>query len=619
MPDPVTTPFLGSAGWILLAILTVISFGLFGSRAYRYVRVLAQARPEVRWDQPLKRLAIFAAQVLGQKRMFEEPLIGLAHFLIFWSFVFYAAGFFWNLVVGLAPFVPLPYPEEVGWMALALEVFGIFGLLALAVAAARRYLFAPPRLEKSGDATLILGLIATVLVSSLAGAAARHAGSAALYQAMWWLHMVTVLGFMAYLPYSKHLHLLASPFGVFLTDLKPGHMPASSEGAARLEQFTWRQLFSGLACAECGRCDRACPAHLSGSSLSPKDLMHELKVLVRTTGPGVDFTGQALKPETVWACLTCAACMDRCPVFNEHVPVLIEARRCFIAQGQVEAGQQDALTNVTRYGNSFGQSARNRAKWTQGLEFKVKDARKEPVEYLWFTGDYASYDPRVQGVTRATARLLERAGVSFGILYEAEQNSGNDVRRMGEEGLFEMLVEKNQAALGKAQFQHLLTTDPHTYHALKNEYPWENGRRVVHHTELLAELVEAGKLPLQKQVELPVTYHDPCYLGRYNGVYDAPRRLLAAAGATLFEMPRHGAQGYCCGAGGGRIWAEDAPGVHERPAESRVREAARLAGVGTLAVSCPKDLVMFLDAAKTAGLDASLAVRDVAEILEKAL
>ena len=285
----------------------------------------------------------------------------------------------------------------------------------------------------------------------------------------------------------------------------------------------------------------------------------------------------------------------------------------------MEAGQQDALTNVTRYGNSFGQSARNRTKWTTGLDFKVKDARKEPVEYLWFTGDYASYDPRVQGVTRATARLLERAGVSFGILHEAEQNSGNDVRRMGEEGLFEMLVEKNQAALGKAQFQHLLTTDPHTYHALKNEYPRENGRRVVHHTELLAELVEAGKLPLQKQADLKVTYHDPCYLGRYNGVYEAPRRLLAAAGATLVEMPRHGAQGYCCGAGGGRIWAEDAPGVHERPAESRVREAAQLAGVGTLAVSCPKDLVMFVDAAKTAGLEGSLAVRDVAEIVESAL
>jgi Fe-S oxidoreductase len=317
--------------------------------------------------------------------------------------------------------------------------------------------------------------------------------------------------------------------------------------------------------------------------------------------------------------MTCAACIERCPVFNEHVPVLIEARRYLVAQGQVEPRQQDALTNFTRYGNSFGQSARNRAKWTQGLSFKVKDARKEEVEYLWFVGDYAAYDPRVQPVTRAVARLLERAGVSFGILYEAEQNSGNDVRRMGEEGLFEMLVEKNQAAFAKAKFQHIVTSDPHTYHALKNEYPWENGRRVVHHTELLAELIAAGRLTLKPQADLRVTYHDPCYLGRYNGVYEPPRRLLAAAGAELVEMPRSRSRGYCCGAGGGRIWAEDAPGVQERPAESRVREAAALEGVGTLAVSCPKDLVMFLDAAKTAGLDSRLAIRDVAEIVEGAI
>lgn len=619
MPDPVTTPMLGAAGWVLLALLTAVSFGLFGARVWRYWRVLSQARREVRWDRPLVRLRLFVKHVLLQARLLEEPLVGAAHLVIFWAFVFYAGSFFWNLAAGLIPWLPIPYADEAGWMALALEVFGVIGLAALVVAAVRRYLFPPPRLTQSGDAALILVLIAMVLISSLAGSAARAAGNTFLYQGMWWLHMVTVLGFLAYLPYSKHLHLLASPFGVFLTDLKPGHMPAPSEGAARLEQFTWRQLYSGLACAECGRCDRACPAHLSGFPLSPKDLMHEVKVLVRETGPGVDFTGRALKPETVWACMTCAACIERCPVFNEHVPVLIEARRYLVAQGQVEPRQQDALTNFTRYGNSFGQSARNRAKWTQGLSFKVKDARKEEVEYLWFVGDYAAYDPRVQPVTRAVARLLERAGVSFGILYEAEQNSGNDVRRMGEEGLFEMLVEKNQAAFAKAKFQHIVTSDPHTYHALKNEYPWENGRRVVHHTELLAELIAAGRLTLKPQADLRVTYHDPCYLGRYNGVYEPPRRLLAAAGAELVEMPRSRSRGYCCGAGGGRIWAEDAPGVQERPAESRVREAAALEGVGTLAVSCPKDLVMFLDAAKTAGLDSRLAIRDVAEIVEGAI
>jgi len=281
--------------------------------------------------------------------------------------------------------------------------------------------------------------------------------------------------------------------------------------------------------------------------------------------------------------------------------------------------------NLTRYGNSFGKSARARAKWTEGLGFKIKDARKEPVEYLWFVGDYASFDPRVQEITRTAARVFNEAGLDFGILYDAEQNAGNDARRIGEEGLFDVLKEKNLKALGKAQFQKVFTTDPHTYQALKHEYAAGDGNgggldaaKVFHYTEVLDDLMQRGKLAVKEKIGARITYHDPCYLGRYNQVYDPPRRVLRRLGAEVVEMPRNRDNAYCCGAGGGRIWMEDAAGVHERPAESRVKEAAGIPGVETLVVACPKDLVMFQDAIKTAGLEGKLVVKDTIELVGEA-
>lgn len=607
MHDPVAVPVLGAPGYVWLWALTALAFFLFGRKAWSYVRVLRAALPEPRWDRPLARARLFVRNVLLQRRLIDEPVIGLAHAVIFWAFVFYATAFFWDLVRGLFPFLPLPYAREAAWMSFALDFFGGFGLVALAVAAVRRYVVRPPRLEQSRDAGIILALISTVLVSSLAGRA-----FSSLATAMWWVHMVTVLGFLAYLPYSKHLHLLASPFGVLFGALERGGIPPQADS----EGLTWRQSLSGLACAECGRCDRACPALASGASLSPKELMHRVKLAVRAGNAG---SGDLLAPADAWACATCYACMARCPVMNEHIPIVIGARRRLVLNGDMDAGLQEALKNVSRYGNSFGVSPRARTKWTAALDFKIKDARREAVEYLWFLGDYASLDPRTQPATCATARLLRRAGVDFGILYEAEQNSGNDVRRAGEEGLFELVMEKNLKALGAARFSKIVTTDPHTYHALKNEYPRANGARtVVHYTELFAELLDAGKLPPRARNGVAAAYHDPCYLGRYNGVFDAPRRALGKAGVSLIEMPRNRDNSFCCGAGGGRIWMEDVKAAGERPAESRVREAAALPGVDTLVAACPKDLVMFQDAVKTAGLESKLKVKDFSEVLEEA-
>ncbi|HPV93093.1 MAG TPA: (Fe-S)-binding protein [Verrucomicrobiota bacterium] len=639
-----------------------MAFGVFGRRAWQLIGLLRQGRYENRFDHPVRRVLHAVRHVLWQPRIFNERSIGLPHFLIFWGFVVYALCFNWSLVRGLFPFLPVPYPDEVNLTSFFLEVFSVLVLLSLGVAIVRRLFFAPKYLHLSLDANLILGLIGLLMCSMVFFFAFRmvHEGGAAsawlpfssqlarafaglspetagtLTQAMWWLHMIVVLFFLVYLPYSKHLHLLASPFNVFFSQAatRPvgdlGVLDAKDDltsGASRWQELTWKQLLSGFSCAECGRCDRSCPATASGYPLQPQQIIQKIKDhMVHTAlnggnGEGAPkLIGDVITEAEIWACTTCMACMNCCAVWNEQVPLIVTLRRHLVSQGEVERTVQDMLANLQRYGNSFGKSDRMRAKWTQTSGLKIKDARKEAVEYLWFVGDYASFDPRCEDITRQTANVFARAGVDFGLLYEAERNAGNDVRRVGEEGLFEMLRDKNLQALGKAQFRKIVTTDPHTYHTLKNEYPW-NGHRpeVWHYTEVLAQLLEAGRLPLQKKLSGRVTYHDPCYLGRYNGVYEAPRRVLRALGVELVEMPRCRDKSFCCGAGGGRIWMEDTEKIAERPAENRIREAAALAGVTTFVVACPKDIAMFRDAVKTAGQEGKIVVKDLAELVAEAM
>jgi Fe-S oxidoreductase len=311
------------------------------------------------------------------------------------------------------------------------------------------------------------------------------------------------------------------------------------------------------------------------------------------------------------------ACVDICPVGVEHVPTIVELRRSLVDEGLMDPTLQTAMKNLATQGNSFGKSARMRARWTKELGFKVKDARKEPVKYLWFVGDYASFDERLQENSRLLARLLHDAGVDFGILYEGEWTSGNDVRRAGEEGLYELLVEHNVQVLQAAQFEEVFTTDPHTLNTLRNEYP-ERGfdGKVWHYTELLAHLLETGAVEVEP-LGMKVTYHDPCYLARYNGVIDAPRRVLAALGCELTEMPRNRVDTFCCGAGGGRIWMDDSF-LSERPSENRIKEAVTL-DVDHFVVSCPKDMTMYSDAAKTTGNDDRLTVLDIARLVDLAV
>jgi Fe-S oxidoreductase/nitrate reductase gamma subunit len=568
----------------------------------------------------------------------------------------------------------------------AVDTFGFACLLALVYMVVRRGVLRPWRLGYTradapaggysrgamvGGDWLFLGLLLAILVTAYVLTGLRILGqhmpwftvftpfgrvfaeafsglgmtagqAVSAHTVMWWVHAGLALSWIAYIPYSKAMHILLDGVNLVVTDRSATlALPApvvGHPGYQEISDFTWKELLDLDACTRCGRCHEVCPATTGGAPLSPRDFILDLRQWVDTstggitlldreqrperTGPlaeadGVRIAGDVIDAAALWSCTTCMHCVDVCPVGVEHVPTIVQLRRSLVDAGTMDATLQQALQNLATQGNSFGKSARIRGRWTHELDFLVPDARKQPVKYLWFVGDFASFDERLQENSRILARILHDAGIDFGLLYEAERNAGNDVRRVGEEGLFEVLAEQNVGALREARFDEIFTTDPHTLNVLRNEYPALGASYPVwHYTELLARLVADGTIRF-RPLGYRVTYHDPCYLARYNGVVEAPRQLLRALGCELVEMPRNGADSFCCGAGGGRIWMDD--GIFtERPSEIRIGEALRL-GVGQFVVACPKDLTMFSDAVKTVRADDRLAVRDITSLVQEAM
>jgi Fe-S oxidoreductase len=459
----------------------------------------------------------------------------------------------------------------------------------------------------------------------------------------WWLHNVTVLVFLCLLPLSKHFHIITAIPNVFFAKLPPRGAerplaltrapaapvaaldgpPEGLVGVASLSDISWKQVLDAFSCTECGRCTAVCPATAIGTPLAPRQVILDIRDRLydhpEEQRSGNGSSAPLISDEALWACTTCMACVEACPVGIEHVPTIVDMRRNLVDQGELDPLLQQTLENYGKQGNSYGKSARQRARWTRGLEFKIPDARAEPVEYLWFVGDFASYDERVQLASQSVARILHDAGVSFGLLYEGERNAGNDVRRIGEEGLFEVLVEQNIGVLAEARFEAIFTTDPHSLNTLRNEYPrYGLTKPVYHYTELLADLVARDAISLRTPLSgTRVTYHDPCYLARYNRITEPPRALIEATGAELVEMPRNRTETFCCGAGGGRIWMMDDAETSERPSEQRIREAQTLGELDYFLVSCPKDLAMYSDAVKVVGADFEVA--ELTALVERAL
>ncbi len=679
--------------WLQIAFYVVgfatIFYFLFSS--YKIVQKYRKGRPAGRWNnfgaRFMKALGTMAKHSTISKR---NKYVGYAHWMIFWGFVVLFIG---TVIVALDH----DFLRFLGFhllkgnfyvvFSIFMDVFGVAFLVGLLMMAFRRAK-KPPELDYTRpdmpkdkydrkpyvtDDKIFLWLLFLIGLtgffiealrivgdnfppfesySSPVGWSLAHvlailglsAKADSIFLYTWWFHAVMVLGFIAYLPHSKAMHIILDFVNLMFKDeMAAKRLPKVTEekmkegmGYLKLEDFTWKELMDFDACTKCGRCHVACPARASGAPLSPRDLILEMRTYAETTAGTKEWfmqqesngwtgkknpaiAGDVIKADTLWSCTTCMACVEACPVGIEHLTTIVNLRRTLVDEGTMEDSLQDVLMNIGDYGNSFGQSDRMRAKWTKELDFKIKDARKEEVDYLWFVGDFASYDQRIQGISRKVAKILNDAGVNFGIMYEAEKNSGNDVRRIGEEGLYEMLVEDNMAALEEASFKEIFTTDPHTLNTLKNEYPDFGGNYTVkHYTQLLIELIKSGKIQIKNKLNYTVTYHDPCYLGRYNGITEEPRELLKLLGVTVKEMPRNRSNSFCCGAGGGRIWMDDSK-LEKRPSEMRIEEALALGQIDCFIVSCPKDYAMYSDAVKTSGNEGKLVVKDVVELLEEAI
>ncbi|WP_091659457.1 (Fe-S)-binding protein [Alteribacillus iranensis] len=509
------------------------------------------------------------------------------------------------------------------------------------------------------------------IASGIAIVAAPIEGSAAavLFFVFWWLHLLFLLTFLVYVPQSKHAHLLAGPANVWLGRTHPVGELASLDfedemqeefGVGKVENFNQKQLLDLYACVECGRCTSMCPATGTGKMLSPMDLLVKMRdhltekgaaltsrspwlpayAFSRTAGNqyasqsvGKDpeegyhtqLIGDVITEEEIWACTTCRNCEDQCPVMNEHVDKIIDLRRYLVlTEGKMNPEVQRVMTNIERQGNPWGIHRNEREKWRESREdihvpTLAEWDREEPPEYLFFVGSMGSYDKRSQKIAQSFARLLQEAGVSFAILGNKEKNSGDTPRRIGNEFLFQELAVSNITEFQKHPIRKIVTIDPHAYNAIKKEYPTFGLEDVdvYHHTEVLADLVREGYLVPHREIKETITYHDSCYLGRYNDIYDPPREILRhIPGLRVVEMERNRENSMCCGAGGGLMWMEEEVGQRVNVERTEQALAVRPSMIGS---GCPYCLTMLTDGTKSKEMEEEIATMDIAEILERSV
>lgn len=655
---------------VVLILALLIAAGLFARRAGLLARLVRLGRPVDRSGDVGRRLARETGQVLGQRKLFQRALPGLMHALIFWGFLVLLTTIVEAFGQAVEPGFALPWIGHAGWLGLAQDVFAGLVLVGVAIALWIRLVQRPDRFVGSHrlDAFRILGLITWIILTLFLLRGARLALGIGSFPAEWtpisrafswlftwmndgwqrffgwaflWAHLLLVLGFLVYLPYSKHLHIITSAINVWFASTRPlGALEPlridmekleageQSLGADTLSGLTQKELLDLYACTECGRCQSVCPAWNTGKPLSPKLLIMDLRDHLLEEGPkvlqrlaaGEKPDEVALVPgivddDVVWSCTTCGACVQECPVDIEHVDTIVDLRRALVmgeSRFPAEAGAM--LRNLETRSNPWGIAQSQRADWAEGLDVAVVNG--VAPEYLYWVGCAGSFDERARDISRAVAELLRRAGVSFAILGPRELCTGDPARRMGNEFLFQTLAEQNIETMDAAGVTKVIANCPHCFNTLRNEYPQYGGNyEVIHHTELLGRLVAEGRLRPTEQVDTLLAYHDPCYLGRHNQVYDAPRDVLASVpGVRTVEMPRHKERGMCCGAGGARMWMEE--GIGKRINTERMDEAAAT-GANTVGVACPYCLIMLDDGAK--GRGDTTEVLDIAQLVRRSL
>ena len=589
-----------------------------------------------------------ATDVIGQRKLLQRLLPGLMHAAIFWGFLVLFPTILIAMIGAVDAHATLPWLGAQGWYALLVDVFALMVLAGVITAFVIRKVQRPARFKGSHlrEADLILALIGGIVVSLLMWHASQIALRLNDYPAGWapisnalshivgpvapvlervavWAHVLIILSFLVYLPYSKHLHILVAAINVYFGRtrqrgrLEPIDFEVPEQdvrfGTARAPDMTWKQMLDTVSCTECGRCQDVCPAYATGKALSPKLLIMAMRDNL-LSGASTPIVPNAVTDDIVWDCVTCGACVRECPVNIEHIDHIIDLRRNLVmveSRFPEEAGAM--LRDVDRTSNPWGKPQADRMQWAEGLGVRVLQAGEVAPEVLFWVGCAPAFDERARKAAVSTAKLMQEAGVDFAVLGPREACTGDPARRMGDEYTFQRLAGENVATLNRAGVKKIVTTCPHCFNSIGNEYPDFGGRyEVVHHTEFLAELVRDGRLTPAPS-DRTITYHDSCYLARHNDIRSEPRELVAAVGKPV-EMPRNRERTFCCGAGGARMWMEERRG---RPInQERVREAAAT-GAETLAVACPFCTVMLDDGVRETG--AKLQVFDLATLLHEAV
>ena len=647
-----------AVGAIVLATLVAAAGVMFLSRALFLWRLVQLGKPVDRGGDIPRRARAEAEIVLGQRKLFQRLVPGLMHAFIFWGFLVLVPTIVIALIGAVDRGSTLPWLGRQGWFASLVDLFAVLVLVGVVAAVVIRTVQRPKRFAGShvGEAYLILGLIAGIVVTLLLWHASRIATGLNEWPAGWspvsnalsnlfgsgeasrifervfvWAHVAIILSFLAYLPHSKHLHIATAAINVWFGRtrargrLEPLRFDAENDadlrfGTATVADLTWKQMIDAFSCTECGRCQDVCPAHATGKMLSPKLLIMGVRDQLFAEGQaalaGGDLSpivGNGVPEEMIWDCVTCGACVEACPVSIEHVDHIVDLRRQLVmVDSKFPAEAEPMLRDVERAANPWGKPQVDRAAWADNLGVRVLEPGDPAPEVLYWVGCAASFDERARTAAESTAKLLQAAGVDFAILGPRESCTGDPARRMGNEYVFQSFAEQNVTTLNEAGVTKIVASCPHCFNTLANEYPDFGGNyEVLHHTELLADLVRDGRLTPAGS-DTTITYHDSCYLARHNDVRSDPRELVAAVGRPL-EMARSGKQTFCCGAGGAHMWMEERGGPIN---EERVREAAET-GAETLAVACPFCTVMLDDGVRASGRD--LRVVDVATLLVESI
>ena len=657
---PFRDTFWNVPGWAQAGLYVggIVAIAVLVYGMWARVRLWRKGLPEDRFDRIPDRVKLVVQHALLQMRTLSQAYPGIMHAIMFWGFLALFMGTVlatidWDITLPLFGYKLLKGPFYLFYETV-LDLFGLFFVIGLGMAVYRRFVVRPDRVDPTARFANVLALLFVInltgfvmeacriavvkpawgpwspvgyaLGQALLGVGMSEGALRGLHLGTWLFHAVIALAFIAVIPYSYFVHLFTTPLNIFFSKLAPrGALrkienieEAESLGISKLEEFSWKRRLDFDACVECGRCQAACPAYMAGTALSPKQIIVKLKRHMHGELPG-PIHGELIKADELWSCTTCMACVQECPAFIDIVDTIVDLRRYLaLSEGALPSTAPQSLQNIQRAGNPWGLSPGDRLAWAEGLDVPIMEPEKE-VEYLYWVGCSASYDKRNQAIARSVVKILKAAGVSFGVMPE-ERCHAEVARRLGEEYLYQTVATENVEAIKQYRFKKVITHCPHCFNTIKNEFPQFGGEyEVLHHSVVIRELIDSGRVKPTRGADLTVAFHDSCYLGRYNGIMDAPREVAKSVpGLKLIELPRNRERGLCCGGGGGHMWMEIP--AKKRVNIIRVEEALETTPKPeVVATACPFCLAMVDLGRKVTGAEETLQVKDISELVADSL